>query len=88
MTQGGVGALSSSLAMGVATGANSTVLDPNVTSGGGTSAVGGGLYSQYMILGLGLNQTLIKTRQGYKELNLASEEANYHRAINRLIIIN
>lgn len=33
--------------------------------------------AKYMILGLGLNQILIKTKQGFRELKLDHEEHNY-----------
>ena len=44
--------------------------------------------SKYLILGLGLNQTLIKTRQCFQELKLNFVEQNYQRSINRLIILD
>ena len=44
--------------------------------------------SQYMLIGLGLNQTLIKTSQGFQELKIQTVEKEYERSINRLIIID
>ena len=56
--------------------------------GGGQSLNDTQHQSKYMILGMGLNQTLIKTRQGFRELRLDYEEQNYLKAVSRLIIID
>jgi len=56
--------------------------------GGGQSLNDTQHQSKYMILGMGLNQTLIKTRQGFRELRLDYEEQNYMKAVSRLIIID
>jgi len=49
--------------------------------------LGDGL-NKYMIIGFGLNQTIIKTRQGFKELKESYVEGNYNRSCNRLVIID
>ena len=55
---------------------------------GGSSTLDTGMQSKYMILGLGLNSTLIKTRQNFQELKVNNVENSYMRAVTRLIILD
>jgi len=55
---------------------------------GGSSTLDTGMQSKYMILGLGLNSTLIKTRQNFQELKVNNVESSYMRAVTRLIILD
>jgi len=44
--------------------------------------------AKYMVIGLGLGLTFIKTRPGFSELNSSILEYEYQRSINRLIIVD